>query len=120
MKEQKRPFFSQKAEEVRTHLGWFKFTVRMLQQENEGLAQLFKGMSPEMIEEVAEVLVTRVITDFKLKAVNDLSTRGAVYLPASEKLTPTERNSVLSKVKNFGVLYSSPDCEVLLEVSQYI
>ncbi len=120
LKEQKRPFFAQRTEEVRTHLGWFKFTIRMLQQESDGLAQLFKGMSGEMIEEVAEVLVTRVMTDFKLKAENDLSTRGAVYLPASDKLTPAERNSLLTKVKNFGVLYSSPDCEVLLEVSQYI
>ncbi len=119
-KERRRPFFCQQSEEVRTHLGWFKFTVRMLEQSMDSLTKLFKGMTPEMIEEMSTVLLSRVIDDFKIKAQNDLSTRGAVYLPPTDQMNPQERRWVLSQVKNYGSLFTSPDCDILLEVSQYI
>jgi len=118
--ERRASFFSQNSEEVRTHLGWFKFTARLLDTQAAGISKLFQGMSRDMIEEVSQILVNKVTDDFKQKVMNDISTRGAVYLPEVEKLAPVDRKWVYLNTKYKGILFEASECQVLLEIGQYI
>jgi hypothetical protein len=118
--ERRSPFYSQQAQEVRTHLGWFKFTARLLETQESGMSQLFQGMSPDVIEEVAQSLLGKVTESFQQKVITDFATRGAVYLPELELLTAPERKTLYSQARHTGIIYQAPECQVLLEISQYI
>lgn len=118
--ERRAAFFSQNSEEVRTHLGWFKFTARLLETEKAGMSKMFEGMSRDMIEVVSQALVNKVTEDFKQKVSEDISTRGAVYLPEIDKLSPADRKWVYSNTKYKGILFEAPECHVLLEIGQTI
>lgn len=113
-------FFCQQSEEIRSHLGWFKFTARLLESEATGLAELFRGMDRDMMEEVGQNLISQVTAEFKQKVMADLATRGAIYLPEVEKLNPADRKWVYSHAQHTGILFSSPQCQVLLQISKYI
>ncbi len=113
-------FFCQQSEEIRTHLGWFKFSARLLDNNSAGLSELFKGMSRDMMEEVAQTLVGQVIEEFKAKVTSDLTSRGAIFIPELERLNPAERKWVLANGKHHGVLYHAPQCQILLQTSKYI
>lgn len=117
--ERRLSFFSQTSEEVRTHLGWFKFTARLLDTEG-GISRLFAGMNQDTIEEVSQVLLNKVTTDFKQKVMSDLTTRGAVYLPELDKLSPAERKIIYSQTKYVGILFEADQCQVLLEIGKSI
>lgn len=114
------PFFCQQSEEIRTHLGWFKFTARLLESDADGLAEIFKGMSRDMMEEVAQNLIAQVVEEFRTKVTEDLGARGAVYLPEVDQLAPADRKWVYSNARHNGILFSAPQCQVLLQISRYI
>ncbi|MEZ0392078.1 MAG: hypothetical protein ACAH59_07690 [Pseudobdellovibrionaceae bacterium] len=113
-------FFCQQSEEVRTHLGWFKFTARLLETADAGISRLFQGMNRDTIEEVSQVLINKVTDDFKRKVISDFSTRGAVYLPPKEKMALPDMKWVNSNTKYKGLLYEATECQVLLEIGQSI
>lgn len=117
--ERRQSFYAQQADEVRSHLGWFKFTVRMLET-TDGLSRMFKGMDREAIEEFSQILISKVVEEFNQKASSDFATRGAVYLPEMEKLNAVDRKWVYSHVRHQGFIFEAPECQVLLEVSRYI
>jgi hypothetical protein len=118
--ERRQSFYSQQADEVRSHLGWFKFTVRMLEAETDGMSKMFRGLSRDTVEEFSQVLLGKVVEEFNLKVQNDFSTRGAIYLPAIEQLNSVDRKWVYAHVKHQGYLFAAPECQILLEVSRYI
>jgi hypothetical protein len=117
--ERRQSFYAQQADEVRSHLGWFKFTVRMLEA-TDGMSRMFQGMSRDTVEEFAQILIGKVVEEFNQKAGIDFSTRGAVYLPEIDKLNAVDRKWVYSHVRHQGFLFEAPECQVLLEVSRYI
>jgi hypothetical protein len=117
--ERRQSFYAQQSDEVRSHLGWFKFTVRMLEA-TDGMSRMFKGMNRDTVEEFAQILIGKVVEEFNQKASVDFSTRGAVYLPEIEKLNAVDRKWVYSHVRHQGFLFEAPECQVLLEVSRYI
>jgi hypothetical protein len=117
--ERRQSFYAQKADEVRSHLGWFKFTVRMLES-SEGLSKMFQGVDRDTVESVADSLLGKVVEEFNAKVTNDFATRGAVYLPEIDQLNAVDRKWVYSHVRHQGFVFDSPECQVLLEVSRYI
>ncbi len=118
--ERRQSFYSQQADEVRSHLGWFKFTVRMLETESDGMSKMFRGLSRDTIEEFSQALLSQVVEEFNLKVQNDFSTRGAIYLPEMDQLNPVDRKWVYAHVKHQGYMFAAPECQILLEVSRYI
>lgn len=117
--ERRQSFYAQRADEVRSHLGWFKFTVRMLEAAN-GMSKMFQGVDRDTVEEVADSLLAKVVEEFLAKVNTDFATRGAVYLPEIDKLNAVDRKWVYSHVQHQGYLFDAPECQVLLEVSRYI
>jgi hypothetical protein len=113
-------FFCQHSDEVRSHLGWFKFAARLQDNGQDGMRILFQGMSQEAMEETAQMLLNTIVTDFKSKAEADLQTRGAIFYPPIEDMAPADRKSVYSGSRSSGLLFESNACHVLLEVIQYI
>ncbi len=113
-------FFCQYSDEVRSHLGWFKFAARFQEGTEGGMKTLFQDLSPDSIEEMAQILLTAIVTEFKAKAEGDLHSRGAIFYPPIEELQPTERKIIYSGSRSSGLLFESVACSVLLEVIQYI
>jgi hypothetical protein len=118
--ERRSAFLCQQTEEVRTSLAWFKINARLLETESDALGQLFQGVSEDLIEEMAQSLLVNVTADFKVKVMDEFSTRGAVYLPEMEKLDPQDRKWLYSHAKHQGILFAAKEARVLLEMSRYI
>lgn len=118
--ERRAAFFAQQSGEIRTHLGWFKFTARLLESETNGTDHLFQGLNRDMAEATAQSLMDRVIENFSKKVTDDLLTRGAVGLPEREKLHPDDRKWLSSQGKHRGILFAAPECQVMLEISRYV
>lgn len=118
--ERRTSFYAEKADEVRSHLGWFKFTARMLESNKDGLSKMFQGLSRDSIEEFAQILLDQVVKEFNLKVESDFAARGAIYLPAMESLTPLERKQVYGKAQYSGVIFEAPECTILLETCRYL
>ncbi|MGZ5278689.1 MAG: hypothetical protein ACXWC9_02030 [Pseudobdellovibrionaceae bacterium] len=118
--ERRQSFYSQQADEIRSHLGWFKFTVRMLETPADGVSKMFQGLSRDTVEEFSQILLSKVVEEFNMKVHNDFAVRGAVHLPPIEKLNPVDRKWVYSHVQHQGYIFEAPECQILLEVSRYI
>ncbi len=118
--ERRQSFYSQQSDEVRSHLGWFKFTVRMLESQTDVMSKMFTGMDRDTVEMVAQSLLQKVVEEFNSKVKNDFATRGAVYLPEIDKLNAVDRKWVYSHAQHQGTIFEAPECQVLLEVSRYI
>lgn len=113
-------FFCQFVDEVRSHLGWFKFSARLQEGSQEGMKALFAGLSREGMEEMAQVLLTAIVGDFKSKVEMDLQGRGAIFYPPIDELPAPERKIVYAGSKSTGLLFESAACNVVLEVIQYV
>lgn len=113
-------FFCQYADEIRSHLGWFKFAARILEGNNDGMKKIFAGMDADMMEELATGLLTKIVEDFKQRIYSDLVSMGAIFYPAIEELEPAERKQLYGSSKSKPVIFKSNEMTVLLEVIQYI
>ena len=118
--ERRQSFYSQQSDEVRSHLGWFKFTVRMLESQTDVMSKMCTGRDRHRVEMVAQSLLKNVVEEFNSKVKNDFATRGAVYLPEIDKLNAVDRKWVYSHAQHQGTIFEAPECQVLLEVSRYI
>lgn len=118
--ERRAPFFAQQSDEIRTHLGWFKFTARLLESETSGTGHLFQGLNRDMAEATAQNLTDRVIECFSRKVMDDLLSRGAVALPEREKLPAEDRKWLSAQGRHRGILFYAPECQLMLEISRYL
>lgn len=113
-------FFCQHSDEIRSHLGWFKFAARILEGNNDGMKKIFAGMDADMMEELALNLLTKIVEDFKSRIYADLTSRGAIFFPPMEELDPAERKQLYGSSKSQPVIFKANEMTVLLEVIQYI
>ena len=113
-------FFCQTSDEVRSHLGWFKFAARFQDSAGNGMKGLFPGMTPEFVEQMAEVLLSSIVTEFKEIVEGDLQSRGAIFYPSIDQMSPADRKLVYAGSRSSGLIFTSESCSVLLEVIQYI
>lgn len=118
--ERRTSFYSEISDEVRTHLGWFKFTARMIESSQDRLSNMFKAMSRESIEEFSTLLLGQVVKEFNLKVENDFAARGAIYLPEIEQLQAAERKSVYDRATYRGIVFEAQECTILLEICRYL
>ena len=118
--ERRTAFFSERSDEVRAHLGWFKFTARMLESQKDNMSKMFKDMSRDSMEEFSQILLDQVVKEFNSKVESDFAARGAIYLPEMDQLSAAERKLVYGRAKYEGVIFESPECTILLETCRYL
>ena len=113
-------FFCECQDEVRSHLGWFKISARILDGNSDGMRELFKGLDAEMMEHVATNLLSKVIDDFIHRVHEELAWRGALFYPPIEELAPEERKILHAHYKAQSLIFTCREVTVMLELIQYI
>lgn len=113
-------FLAQSSAEVRSHLGWFKFTVRILNEDQNSLQKVFGTGSTEELENMGEALLSHIQLDFNEKVSKELQSRGALFYQEMDKLSPADRKILLSKSKASGFKLHSENISFTLESSQYL
>ena len=113
-------FVAQSSGEVRSHLGWFKFSVRILKQNQDSLHHVLGAGSADEHETIGQTLLEHVLFDFNEKVVKELQIRGAFFYPEMDQLAPADRKQLLGKSKGSGLLFQSQNISLVLEINQYI
>ncbi len=113
-------FLCQTHEEIRSHLAWVKFAVRILEKQEDGFSKIFPGLDHEMSEEVGTNLLNQICKDFHSKMKAELKTRGALFFPPIESLPPADRKQLYSSSKTTNFLFSSPEIAIVLEMIRYL
>jgi len=113
-------YLGQYADEIRSHLGWFKLSARILKENNEGMAKLAKSMDSDTIEEMANMQITTVVKDFTQRVYMELIGKGAIFFPPIEDMHPADRKTLYSNAQAQAVLFRSPEMTVVLELNRYL
>ncbi len=114
------PYLGQHADEIRSHLGWFKLSARILTRDNQGMANLAKSMDTDSIEEMATVQMTAVVKDFTQRVYNEFIAKGAIFFPPIDEMIPLDRKTLYANAQSLAVLFRCPEMTIVLELNRYL
>jgi hypothetical protein len=114
------PFLGHFSSEIRSHLGWFKMSARLLQSGDDGMKKLFGGIDPEMVEEIATSMMTKVVEDFVQRLQFELIAKGAIFFPPIEEMAPADRKQLYSNAKAQAWRFNAEEMTLLLEINRYL
>lgn len=113
-------FLGQFADEIRSHLGWFKLSARILKENDDGMKKLFGSIDPEMMEEISTSMITKVVQDFTARVHSELITKGAIFFPPIEELQANDRKQLYANAKTQSLIFRCSEMTVLLELNRYL
>lgn len=113
-------FYCQQAAEVSTHLFWVKYNARILEDGNPSFEMMLKSFSEEEKEQISNQMLSLVMQDFQNEIMRPIIESGAVPFPSSEKLEFEDRKAFVKTAKNTALVFESPSCRWILEITQYI
>lgn len=113
-------FIAQSAGEVRSHLGWFKFSVRILDENQSALSKILGTGSHEDLERIGQTLLEHIMFDFNEKVNKELQTRGAFFYPEMDQLSAPDRKTLYGRSKTTGLTFRSENVSLVLQITQYI
>jgi hypothetical protein len=116
-------FVCQEAAEIRTHLAWYKLSLRLLLNSKVSWTTLFpeaKSEGEEALEALAQDFLARVVRDYVARVRLGLESHGAMTLAPIEKLGAPDRKLAYASVRHDGVIFESSQCQLLLQTSRYI
>lgn len=114
------PFLGQHADEIRSHLGWFKLSARILTENNKGMKELANSMDTEALEEMSNLQMTAVVKDFTQRVYFELVTKGAIFFPTIDAMSPADRKVLYGNAKPMAVLFKCDEMSVVLELNRYL
>jgi hypothetical protein len=112
-------FLAQTQGEVSSNLVWVKFSVRLLETEDQGYGQLHSSMSRDELEEAAAKFINRATDEFIMFAHAKIQESNALELQRSSDLTPAERSELTKMAKTSTVLFRSQHCKIVVEKIRY-
>jgi hypothetical protein len=113
-------FLGQFNEEIRSHLGWFKMSARLLQSSTDGMKKLFGGIDPDMVEEIATSMMNKVVEDFVQRVRSELTAKGAIFYPPIEEMAPADRKQLYAGAKAQAWVFRADEMTLLLEINRYL
>lgn len=113
-------FIAQINQEVRSHLGWFKITLRLLDEKSDALNQILGASEPEELEALAEAVLNKISQDLAAKINQELESRGAVFYTDMELFNLSDKKLLRSQTKYSAWTLRSKNISLLLDLAQLV